>query len=140
MVEPGKQPGPLQNDRSRECFVLVIDDDEMVRDTLADFLVDEGYRVLVAGGGDEALRLLASSAPRPSLIILDLKMPNLDGWGFRARQAQDPALASIPVIVVTAAPNAIADAAAVLRKPLRLAHLASAMQAILAGPPESERS
>ncbi len=122
-----------------KCSVLIIDDEEMVRDTLADFLADEGYPALLAGDGDEALRLLATCSPRPGLIILDLKMPHLDGWGFRERQAKDPELASIPVIVVTAAPTASADAAMVLRKPLRLAHLVSAMEAILAGPPEGRK-
>jgi len=129
--------GPPQSEGHGGHLVLVIDDEQMVRETLADFLADEGYRSLLAADGDEALKLLATTTPRPSLIILDLKMPNLDGWGFRRRQAEDPALASIPVIVVTAAQGAGAGAAAVLRKPLRLAHLAAAMNGILSAPPET---
>ena len=132
--------GPPHSEGHGGHLVLVIDDEQMVRETLADFLADEGYRSLLAADGDEALKLLATTTPRPSLIILDLKMPNLDGWGFRRRQAEDPALASIPVIVVTAAQGAGAGAAAVLRKPLRLAHLAAAMNSILSAPPETRQT
>jgi CheY-like chemotaxis protein len=78
-----------------------------------------------------ALKLLASVSPRPSLIILDLEMPNLDGWRFRAEQARAPNLASISTIVVTAAPDASVSAAAVLRKPLRLAQRANTIASLL---------
>jgi excisionase family DNA binding protein len=113
-------------------LVLVIDDEELVRETVCEFLVDEGYRVSLACDGAEALALLRSGSVRPTLIILDLKMPNLDGWRFREEQAGDANLASIPVIVVTAAPSAsVSGAAAILRKPLRLPHLGKAIERLL---------
>jgi excisionase family DNA binding protein len=111
--------------------VLVIDDDRLVRETVGDFLTDTGCVVLLASDGAEALTLLASTSPRPNLIILDLGMPHLDGWQFREQQARDPNLATIPVIVVTAVSNASVSGATVLRKPLRLRQLAKAMANLL---------
>lgn len=110
-------------------FILVADDDESIRATLRDFLSDEGYGALLAADGAEALDLLRSSAqPRPSLIILDLSMPNLDGHQFREQQRHDPALSSIPTIVVTSARRANISGAVMLHKPLDLARLADTIQ------------
>jgi excisionase family DNA binding protein len=119
---------PQREGSPKRGVVLVIDDDDLVRDTLRDFLSDEGYGALLASDGAGALKLLASASPRPSLIILDLKMPNVDGWRFREQQARDPDLASIPLIVVTAVPNASMSDATVLRKPLHLDQLANAIE------------
>ena len=112
-----------------ERFVLVVDDDESIRATLRDFLSDEGYGSLLAADGAEALELLRSSGqPRPSLIILDLGMPNMDGHQFHEQQAQDPALRSIPTIIVTSARTADIRGAILMRKPLDLARLADTIQ------------
>lgn len=111
--------------------VLVIDDDELVRDTLTDFLGDEGFGVSVAPDGAVALELLATGTCAPCLIILDLKMPNLDGWQFLEEQARTPHLAAIPVVVVTAVPNEDLAVAAILPKPLRLGRLASVIESVL---------
>ena len=81
--------------------VLVVDDDLDARSALADVLEEEGYEVACARNGKEALEHLRS-LPRPSLIILDLLMPEMDGWQFRTRQKADPAIANIPVVVLTA--------------------------------------
>ena len=81
--------------------VLVVEDDDAVREALADLLVDEGYAVAHARDGASALAYLADH-PSPDLILLDLMMPVLDGHGFRARQQSDPRLAAIPTIVLTA--------------------------------------
>lgn len=110
-------------------FILVVDDDESIRATLRDFLSDEGYGALLASDGAEALDLLRSSAqPRPSLIILDLGMPNMDGHQFRVAQRHDPALSSIPTIVVTSARRADISGAVMLHKPLDLTRLADTIQ------------
>jgi excisionase family DNA binding protein len=117
--------------RSSERIVLVIDDDELVRDSIGDFLSDKGYVVLVASDDATALDLLAAP-PHPHVIVLDLKMPRLDGWKFRELQLNDPELAAIPVIVVTATSDErLNGASAVLRKPLRLPQLARAVDALL---------
>ena len=126
-----KRTRPVRRGRAPEQVVLVIDDDKLVRDTVGEFLEDEGYGLLLVSDGSEALELLARAAPKPCLIILDLKMPNLDGWAFRQKQAEDPKLASIPVILVTALPTPNIVGAAILRKPLYLDQLAAAMERVL---------
>ena len=82
--------------------VLVVDDDDDIRDSLIEFLEDHGHQALGAANGSEALALL--DPPRASfcLIILDLMMPVMDGSTFRDEQLQRPAVAGIPVIVVSA--------------------------------------
>jgi len=127
----GRPSPPRAEERSSKGTVLVIDDDELVRDTLSDYLLDEDFHVLVAADGAAALDLLGSAAQAPCLIILDLKMPHLDGWEFLEVQAKNPRLAAIPVIVVTAVPEQAPTAAIVLPKPLRLKRLASALEAVL---------
>lgn len=111
--------------------VLVVDDDVDVRDTVADALEDDGYVVLRATNGQDALLQLEGGA-RPHLILLDLMMPEMDGWTFRAEQRRVPELAAIPVVVFTAHanPREAADqlgAAGALRKPLRLGELLAAV-------------
>jgi CheY-like chemotaxis protein len=81
--------------------VLVVDDDFGIRDNLTDALTDEGYSVATAADGVEALDYLRTHEP-PGLILLDWMMPRCDGAQFRAQQRQDPVLASIPVVLLTA--------------------------------------
>jgi CheY-like chemotaxis protein len=103
--------------------VLIVDDDLDIRDSLAEVLEIEGYRVAKAKNGREALRML-QTGQRPA-VILHLMMPVMNGWQFRAAQASDPTIATIPVVVLTADSNAREKAAeigaqAFLRKPLDL--------------------
>jgi len=80
--------------------VLIVEDDADVRGALAAFLEGEGYDVLEAADGREALeRLHAASV---CLVLLDLWMPRMNGWEFRAEQLKVPALAAVPVVVMTA--------------------------------------
>ena len=107
--------------------ILVVDDDRGIRETLGDVLVDEGYTVGFARNGAEALEFLRTEG-LPSLILLDVSMPVLDGPGFRAQQLKDAALAAIPVILLTAAgphdeANEVPGVAAFLRKPFGLSQL-----------------
>jgi two-component system chemotaxis response regulator CheY len=81
--------------------ILVIDDEESIRTMLSDVLVSEGYRVWPARNGAEALAVLDHA--RPSLAILDMRMPILDGWGF-ARILRERRI-WLPVLVMTAAVN-----------------------------------
>src|SRR4051812_4655853 len=91
--------------------VLVIEDDEGVSESLADVLADEGYSVEIAHSGRDALRRLAGD-PLPSLILLDLMMPEMDGIDFRRAQLADARLRAIPVVIVSARPDVAACAAA----------------------------
>lgn len=82
--------------------ILVIEDDGATRDALALFLRGEGYTVAVVKNGQEGLDHLRHTPP-PDLILLDLLMPTMDGYTFREEQQRDPALACIPVVVLSAA-------------------------------------
>src|SRR3712207_1505405 len=83
--------------------VLIVDDDTSIRGFVTEALRDEGYEVREATNGREALGLLGQW--RPHLILLDLMMPEMDGWTFRAKQLQVDGLAHIPVIVMSASYN-----------------------------------
>lgn len=100
--------------------ILLVEDDDAARDALSMLLSDAGYSVAAVGNGIEALRHLRESSELPCVIVLDLIMPRMDGWEFRARQQADPELAGIPVVVITAASVAKdpIPAAEVLKKPL----------------------
>ncbi len=111
--------------------VLVVDDDAGVRQALVDILTDEGHRVSAARHGAEALELLRT-AERPDVIVLDLTMPVMDGWTFREHQRQDPALAGIPLIVMSAASarGRKVDANRVLAKPVDIDVLLESILAV----------
>ena len=104
--------------------ILIVDDTAEIRELIANMLTDEGYTVECACNGSEALAAVERNAP--ILVLLDLHMPVLDGWGF-ARALTARAL-KIPIIVLTAATNAArysADLGAVgcIRKPFSLTDL-----------------
>jgi len=80
--------------------VLVVEDDREQRETLCAMLDLEGFRHAEAGNGQEALDYLAGF-PAPCLVLLDVDMPVMNGWDFRAIQLADARLAGIPVVVVT---------------------------------------
>lgn len=80
--------------------ILVVDDDDDSRDILRSLLRDEGHRAVVARNGRLALDVLRLFTP--DLIVLDLKMPVLDGWGFDRERARNPRLQQVPIIVVSA--------------------------------------
>ena len=102
--------------------LLIVDDHTDWRESLAEFLGLEGYTVAVAANGQEALDYLETHS-LPRLILLDLKMPVMDGWEFRRRQRQDSALAAIPVVVISGGEtpprsSGFVDAASYLLKPI----------------------
>jgi CheY-like chemotaxis protein len=80
--------------------VLIIEDDGEIRDVLAQVLENDGFEVAVAANGLEGLA--RARRFRPHVILLDLMMPIMDGWQFRAEQKLDPQIATIPVVVVSA--------------------------------------
>ena len=88
--------------------VLVVEDDPDVREGLIAIVEEMGLAAIGAGNGHEAL--IVGRREQPCLILLDLMLPVMNGWDFRAAQLQDPALADVPVIVVTAAGNADREA------------------------------
>jgi DNA-binding response OmpR family regulator len=103
------------------CPVLIVEDDEDLREMMAQLLTLEGFDAATVANGREALEYLHHNSTVPDVILLDLMMPVMDGWEFRRRQKADPALAPVPVIVLSALDQARAanlDATAFLKKPL----------------------
>ena len=105
---------------STRCPVLIVEDDDDLREMMAQLLSIEGFQTTTVANGREALEYL-HGATKPDVILLDLMMPVMDGWEFRRQQKADPELAPVPVIVLSALdPSRAAgvDAAAFLKKPL----------------------
>jgi CheY-like chemotaxis protein len=122
-------------------LVLLVEDDLDLRETTALLLEDEGYQVCAVQNGREALNQLLDG-PLPGVILLDMLMPVMNGWEFRAQQQRDPRLAAIPVVVVTASrdhlPSSLfPDGSAVLRKPFDLDDLLANVQRYCSPPPAS---
>jgi CheY-like chemotaxis protein len=123
--------------------VLIIEDDDGVAESLAAILGEEGYVVESATNGAEALRRL-EQRPLPTLILLDLMMPVVDGIDFRRRQLADPELSKIPIIIISARPDVAEQAQtlhadAFLQKPMsfeELLHVVQNRAVTEVGPPE----
>lgn len=98
--------------------VLVVDDDDDVRETLRDVVESEGCAALLAANGREALDMLAKH--RPCLIILDLMMPVMNGTEMLAVLQKDAALSTLPVVISTSAPHLAPRGVPVLPKPIDL--------------------
>jgi len=116
-----------------QATILVVEDDASIQRALASLLDDEGYRVSTASDGAEALTQLARDAA-PDLILLDLRLPVMDGWSFRVAQRRDSRLAAIPVVAISADGSAHAEAisaAAFLHKPFNAADVLSAIRRVL---------
>lgn len=90
--------GPVLN---RRKTVLVVEDDPDSREVFSEVLRAQGHRVIAVGSGASAMAYLHSQKC-PSVILLDMLMPEMDGWQFRRAQQADPELARIPVVVVSA--------------------------------------
>lgn len=102
--------------------VMVVDDDDAIREALQDVLTDEGYDVIGASDGQEALECL-NREKRPSAILVDLWMPVMDGWKFLDALLADARFSRIPLVVLTAARDQRARelcVAEVLTKPVQL--------------------
>jgi CheY-like chemotaxis protein len=106
--------------------VLIVEDDEDIRADLAAILRLKGYQVEQASNGHEALVCMRRALP--SVVLLDLMMPEMNGWELRAVMREDQRLRDVPVVVVSGAGKleeaaVTVEAAAVLAKPFELAHL-----------------
>ena len=81
---------------------MIVEDDELIRESLLEVLTDHGYEAIGASDGREALDKLSALDAPPCLIVLDLMMPGMDGREFRKLQLEDPKLSRIPVVVISA--------------------------------------
>src|SRR5690348_14933265 len=123
-----------------KATVLVVDDNADAVEALAQILEYEGFDVVTALDGREALDYLRTS-PLPDLILLDLMMPVMDGWQVRRELANTPMLASVPVIVMTAlAGGAQIDADAIIAKPIDLKRLLQVIDELLSRRGETQGS
>ena len=119
-------------------YILVVDDDESIRDALCEVLADLGHNAECVSNGKEALERL-SRGTLPQLVLLDLMMPVMDGWAFRERQLADPRLAGLPVYVLTAAGRHVrpspVETEFLLTKPIGLAPLEAVLNRHCQGRP-----
>jgi DNA-binding response OmpR family regulator len=107
--------------------VLVVDDETDIREAVSELLSEEGYRVIDARDGAEALR--KARAFHPDVVLLDLMMPGMSGWDFCAERKNDPELERIPVIVLSALGRVPGiDAVGYLQKPFEFRELLSALR------------
>ena len=114
---------------SAEGSILVVDDDPDLRETVGELLEEEGWVPRLAENGRVALELLRAGE-RPRLILLDLMMPEMNGWQFREEQLRDALLRRIPVVVMTASrgfEGQAITASEVLFKPIGLGELIDAV-------------
>ncbi len=116
--------------------VLLVEDTKVLAEQIADLLVMEGYEVIIAGNGVDALKTLQSH--RPDVVITDLLMPEMDGFELIERMKERPALSEIPVIVLTAKSGEETDERLrqsgiwqVLRKPCAAEDLVTALQSLV---------
>jgi CheY-like chemotaxis protein len=122
--------------------ILIVDDDSDVRRALTELLEDEGYAVAGAANGRAALEMIRGGI-RPSIILLDLMMPGMNGWDFRSAQLRDPELSAVPVVVVTASgfnQDAIRTelgSIELVPKPIQPTKLLDIIERLTASPPAS---
>jgi CheY-like chemotaxis protein len=125
-------PGPPRPPADGRKAVLLVEDDDLTRQVFSLVLEREGYSVLAARDGHEALDLLQAGA-RPDCVLLDLGLPDVDGRQLRECLRQDPAWAAIPVLLVSGDPNVAREAAALgaagyLHKPVEPEDLLLALE------------
>ncbi len=112
--------------------MLVVDDERDIREAVSEVLKDEGYEVIDARDGAEALDQLR--ARHPDLVLLDLMMPGMNGWEFCAAREREPDIRGVPVIVISALGRVSGlDAQAFLQKPFELDALVSAVRQYTGG-------
>jgi CheY-like chemotaxis protein len=114
--------------RSQDGPVLVVDDDPDIREALTQILEDRGFDVITAANGQEALTLLRSLRVPPAVILLDLMMPIMDGYGFLEAYRNDASLAVIPIAIITAGHGidlSRIDSAPIVPKPINVHRLFS---------------
>ncbi len=115
--------------------VLVIDDDPAIRQSIQDVLEINGYTVYTAKDGLDGIKSLTTMATLPCLILLDLMMPGMNGWGFLDFQRNNPQYSSVPVVICSAYENSaksVSNTGTVLIKPVQLKTLIGAVKAFCA--------
>ena len=118
-------------ERSMRQRILIVEDDSDLREWMAQLLAGQGFDTEVASNGQAALDKALANPPR--VIVLDMVMPVMDGWTFRAHQRYCPTLATIPVVILSGVPIVHlhnVGAAAALQKPVHDDQLIAAIRAL----------
>ncbi|GEJ57746.1 response regulator [Anaeromyxobacter diazotrophicus] len=113
--------------------VMVVEDDVCVRELVMEILGAGGFTAVGARNGQEALQHLRQGLIQPALILLDLMMPVMDGRQFRAEQLEDPRLARIPVVVMSASDDGEVRAEGRVAKPFELQALLDVVSRLAPG-------
>jgi DNA-binding response OmpR family regulator len=101
-LRDGLQAGrAAPRDASSNNLIILVEDDFVLRSSLSELLMSEGFKVDCCADGREAFRRL-HYPPKPDLIMLDIMLPHLDGFELRALQRKSPFIANIPVVVISA--------------------------------------
>jgi CheY-like chemotaxis protein len=136
-VQPSRAAGSDRKEVDTSTFVLIVDDDPDLLDVTSFVIEDEGMAVETARNGEEALALLRAGR-LPTLILLDLMMPVMNGREFLDAVADDPVLKRIPVVVLTATEHTeVAGAREVLGKPMDLKELLQIVERYVRGGKDS---
>ena len=121
---------------------MVVEDDDDIREALAESLVDEGHSCIAFAGGEEALAHVARGGTVPDLILVDVRMPAMTGDELVERISGNPTWARVPVVMMTAHSSnyvpprrTTARAVEILHKPIRLDDLLAAVERVLGPPP-----
>jgi len=120
-----------------EHRILLVEDDVGSRRAITNVLKDEGYDVKAVGTVAAAFEAL-TDAQLPQLIVLDLMLPDMEGWDFRAQQKKDPVLAGIPVIGISAV-GKLMDVEYSFRKPVDYYQFLSAVEHYVGRPERPKR-
>src|SRR5262249_50651472 len=89
--------GMSDQERPEAPVIMIVDDDDAIREGICELLQCNGYAVVQAANGRQALDLLEESAELPSMLLLDLSMPVMDGWELTATMLSRPALSRVPI-------------------------------------------
>ena len=116
--------------------ILIVEDDEFIREALTELLQGEGYQIAIAQNGQIGIDFLKSAKELPSLILLDLMMPVKDGFTFREEQLSDDRLNKVPVLVMSADPSMLIKkdrlkANVYMRKPLELSDMLRSIEELV---------
>ena len=126
MSTPIPTPPEVSPSKGDSHSILLVEDDDFIRQEISEALEDEGYQVATAAHGKEALAILANGG-KPSVVLLDLMMPVMNGWEFLKVFKKDKAFVGIPVVILSAFADRATiiggDAISVLRKPINLTAL-----------------
>ena len=106
-------------------YVLVVDDDEDIREATRDMMERHGYDVVAVSSGAEALAFLVHDTP--DLVLLDLQMDDMNGWEVLGALRSEPRFNDVEVVVVTGSDEPVAPGVRVLRKPFKIESLVAAL-------------